>query len=221
MNSLPSHPSPLEEAAAEVLAEDSTIRQKGTASKPLSIWLIVASLIGLYAAATLVMEKIAYWTAKAEGTSTALGCDLNPIVGCGSVINQPQASIFGDIPNPLIGVVAWSLLLAGAVFLLSGARFVKWQWACMQLGVTFGLAMVTYLQYSSIYNLHALCPYCMVTWAVTIPTFWLVTARNLKSYAPGAGWTRAVYEFAPAWIFLHFAALTVLIFAKFGTTVFA
>ena len=33
-------------------------------------------------------------------------CSINPVLACGSVINTPQASVFGP-PNPLIGVGAF------------------------------------------------------------------------------------------------------------------
>ena len=32
----------------------------------------------------------------------------------------------------------------------------------------------------------ALCPYCMVVWAVVIPLFWYVTARNVAAGALGS-----------------------------------
>ena len=39
---------------------------------------------------------------------------------------------------------------------------------------------VTWLQYETIFRIHALCPYCMVVWTVTIPMFWYTTLYNLR-----------------------------------------
>lgn len=187
----------------------------------LAIWLVVASVIGLISSAVLVLEKISYWQQKAEGTSPLLGCDLNPIVGCGPVINTEPASIFGDIPNPLIGVVAFAALLMLAVLLLARVRVPAWMWAGLQAGVVFGLAMVTYLQYQSIYNLHALCPFCMAVWAVMIPTFWLVTARTLRAWAPRNPLASFVGNWTALLIGVHFIVLLALIWFTFGATLWA
>ena len=187
----------------------------------LSLWLTFASFVGLLASSKLVLEKLSFLQQKADGTSPLLGCDLNPIVGCGPVINTAQASIFGSVPNPLIGVVAFSALLMFAVLLLSRVAMPKWVWAGVQAGVVFGLGIVTYLQYESIYSLHALCPYCMVVWAVMIPTFWLVTARNLRVWAPHHKAASFVFNWTTLLISLHFLILLGLIWLQFGTTLWA
>ena len=41
---------------------------------------------------------------------------------------------------------------------------------------------VHWLIFQSLYRIHALCPYCMVVWAVTIPIFWYVTLHNLNQF---------------------------------------
>jgi len=43
---------------------------------------------------------------------------------------------------------------------------------------------VHWLMFASLYRIEALCPYCMVVWAVTIPLFTAVTLRNLTACAP-------------------------------------
>ena len=42
----------------------------------------------------------------------------------------------------------------------------------------------------SIYVLGVLCPWCMLTWAVTIPMFWVVTLHNLRDGTYSASGTR-------------------------------
>lgn len=190
-------------------------------SKALSVWLLIASAIGLFAAAMLVLEKISFWQQKAEGTAPKLGCDINPIVGCGPIINTDQASIFWDIPNPLIGVIAFSALGAIAVMLFSGMRLPEWMWAGLQLGVVFGLAIITFLQYSSIWVLYGLCPYCMVVWAIMIPTFWVVTSCNLRVWRPDKKLAEFVYNWTTLLITLHFMVIASLIWFQFGSSLWA
>lgn len=190
-------------------------------SKVLSVWLIVASVVGAFASTMLVVEKISYWVQKADGKLPELGCNINPIVGCGSIINTEQASILGNFPNPLAGVIVFSALFAIAVILLSGVRLPEWIWITMQFGVIVGIAVVTYLQYSSIYTLNALCPYCMVVWAVMIPTFWTVTNRNLKRWFPRARVSMISYQWTALWISLHFLVLITLIWLQFGSKIWA
>ena len=50
---------------------------------------------------------------------------------------------------------------------------------CLQAGTTFGVVFVHWLMFQSLYRIDALCPYCMVVWAVTIPVFWYTTLHNV------------------------------------------
>jgi hypothetical protein len=45
------------------------------------------------------------------------------------------------------------------------------------------VVFVHWLMFASLYRIEALCPYCMVVWAVTIPLFTAVTLRNLTAWA--------------------------------------
>src|SRR3712207_6860130 len=48
-------------------------------------------------------------------------------------------------------------------------------------GITLGVVFVGWLITQSLYSIHALCPYCVVVWAVVIPTFWTSLADGLRS----------------------------------------
>ncbi len=67
------------------------------------------------------------------------------------------------------------------VAILAGARFARWFWIAFWAGIAFAFGFVVWLISQSIYDLHTLCPWCMVTWAVTIPTFYAVTLHLLRS----------------------------------------
>lgn len=216
MNEPQYHPAVAEDQELELFVEG--LRTHG---RFFPIWLAFASLVGLLAASALVLDKISYWTQKAEGRLPVLGCDRSPLIGCGPVINTPPASIFWSLPNPVIGVVAFSALLTVAVLLISKVQLPAWFWAGLQVGVVFGLGVVSYLQYESIYSINALCPYCMVIWSVMIPTFWAVTSRNMSAWTPLNPISSFLRSFLPFIIVLHFVALCSLIWLQFGSALFA
>ncbi|WP_314647945.1 vitamin K epoxide reductase family protein [uncultured Microbacterium sp.] len=131
-----------------------------------AVWLIIASVIGWFAAFQLTVEKFALL----KDPDAALSCDLSAFIQCGKNLGSWQGEVFG-FPNPLLGLTGWMAPLVVGVALLAGARFARWFWALFGVGVTFAFGFVCWLISQSIYDLIVLCPWCMVTWAVTIPTF--------------------------------------------------
>jgi uncharacterized membrane protein len=101
------------------------------------------------------------------------------LVGCSTNLASQQGAIFG-FPNPFIGLMAWPVVITIGMALLARAAFARWFWIGLDIGVTGALAFVIWLIAQSIYVLDVLCPWCMLTWAVTIPTFLAVTFRNLR-----------------------------------------
>ncbi|WP_236826449.1 vitamin K epoxide reductase family protein [Blastococcus sp. MG754426] len=137
---------------------------------------MVGGLLGLAASFVLAVEKYALLADPGYVPT----CSLNPVLSCGSVMSSPQAALFG-FPNPLLGVAGFPVVVVTGAVLLSGARLPGWFWGGLQLGVTGAVVLVHWLIFSSIYRIGALCPYCLVVWAVTIPVFWYVTLRNLAA----------------------------------------
>ena len=137
--------------------------------------LLIGGFIGVISAAILTYDKIELLSHPAK----SLACDLNPIVACGSVINTHQAAAFG-FPNPFLGLIGFSVVATTGAAILAGAKFKRWYWLGLQAGVTFAIAFCFWLQYQSLYEIGALCPYCMVVWAVTIPIFFYTTLYNLR-----------------------------------------
>lgn len=160
------------------LADDGPDSGESSASDPIRLWLLLTttSAIGLLAAVVLLVEKIFL----IEDPTYTPTCSIDPILSCGSVMLTWQAEAFG-IPNPIIGIVGFSVTLAIGAGLAAGARYRRWYWIGLQAGVTFGVVFVHWLIYQSLYSIGALCPYCMVVWVVTIPIFWYVTLHNLQS----------------------------------------
>ncbi len=138
--------------------------------------LLISGIVGVLCAGILTVEKFELL----QHPHAQLVCDLNPVVACGSVIATPQASAFG-FPNPIIGLVGFGVVAAIGAGILAGATYRRWFWLGLQAGVTFAVLFVTWLQHQSIFVIGALCPFCMVVWAVTIPTFWYTTLYNLRA----------------------------------------
>lgn len=111
-----------------------------------------------------------------------LACDISPVLSCGSVMRTPQAEAFG-IPNPILGIAGFAVVAAIGAAILAGARCAPWFWLGVQVGVSFAVVFIHWLLYQSLYIIGALCIYCMVVWAVTIPLFWYTTLHNLRAVA--------------------------------------
>jgi uncharacterized membrane protein len=137
--------------------------------------LLIGGAIAVLCAGILTVEKMELL----QNPQTTLVCDINPVVACGNIIATPQASAFG-FPNPIIGLVGFGAVAAIGAGLLAGARFKRWFWIGLELGMVFAVGFVTWLQYQSLYVIGALCPFCMVVWAVTIPLFIYTTLYNLR-----------------------------------------
>lgn len=149
-------------------------------SRPLGWLLTVGGSIGLIAAVVLLIEKVA----MIRDPDYIPTCTINPVLSCGSVMTTSQAEAFG-FPNPIIGIAGFAIVVVLGVALLRGFRPSGWQWGVIQAGVTFGVGFVTWLIYQSLYQIGALCPYCMVVWAVMIPIFVYTTARVLTEFGAG------------------------------------
>ena len=148
-----------------------------TRSRPvgLAVFLLIAGGLGLLAAFELSVEKVL----SLADASHIPSCNVGVLVGCSTNLSSWQGGVFG-FPNPFLGLMAWPVVITIAVAILAGATFARWFWAAFNVGVAGALVFVGWLIYQSIYVLDVLCPWCMLTWAVTIPTFWALTLYNLR-----------------------------------------
>ncbi|MBX6334413.1 vitamin K epoxide reductase family protein [Candidatus Saccharibacteria bacterium] len=139
--------------------------------------LVIAGAIGLLLSCIIMYDKVAL----AENPNFQTGCDINPIVSCGSVMKSAQSTAFWNIPNPFIGMAGFTVVLTTGMAILAGAKFKRWYWLGLQAGTIFGLGFVHWLFYQSVYHINALCPFCMGVWVTTITTFWYVTLYNIQA----------------------------------------
>lgn len=151
---------------------------------------MIGGLVGLVASFVLSYDD---FQLARKGEEFVASCDFDAVLTCTDVMQSDQASVFG-FPNPFIGLMAFPVLMTAGVAMSARARFAPWFWAGMQLGVTLGIIFVTWLQYQTIYQIHSLCPWCIVVWIVTIPVFVHVTARNLRAWGPSWSMSRVLSD---------------------------
>ena len=192
-------------AVAEPPANGATGRVR-TAS---AVWILIAGVLGLAAALVLTIEKIELLINPAYVPS----CSINPVLSCGSVMVTPQASVLG-FPNSLIGIVAFTVVLVTGVLAVAKVSLPQWYWTGLAAGTLLGAGFVHWLIVQSLYHIGALCPYCMVVWAVTIPLLVVVASIAL---APLSGNRVAglIHQWRWSLVALWFTALVLMILVRF------
>ena len=176
---------------------------------PSAVWILIAGIVGLAAALTLTVEKIEILI----NPDYVPSCSINPVLSCGSVMITPQASAFG-FPNPLIGIVAFTVVVVTGLLALAKVRLPRWYWAGLAGGTLLGVVFIHWLIFQSLYRIGALCPYCMAVWSVTIPLFVVVASIALQPLQSNAV-ARAVYTWRWSLVALWFTALILMILVRF------
>jgi uncharacterized membrane protein len=162
-----------------------------TPSKSFSFLLTLAGLFGLAASASLTIEKMLLL----EDPTYKLSCSLNEIFACGSIVTTDQASVFG-FANSIIGVIAFPVLITLGLIGLAGFGLPRYFLTGMNVGSTIAHVFILWLAFQSLYEIGALCPWCMVVWAAVVPLNFFgfaesrTQSRNSRFYATLAtvGW---------------------------------
>lgn len=192
-------------------ANSDTARSAAFIARAIGPILAVCGGVGLVAAFTLAIEKFRI----VEDPTYIPTCSINPILSCGSVMTTDQAEAFG-FPNPLLGIAGFAVVGALGFALISGAQLARWLWLAIQAGLTFAVVFVHWLFFQSLYEIEALCPYCMVVWVVTIVAFFYCTLCNLAhgplpASARLRGFVGLVVRYHGVVLILWFAVLVALI----------
>ncbi len=152
-------------------------------TSPLTRWhgllFVVLGAAGLYGAFSLAIDKYKIL----EDPTFRPGCDLNPVLSCGTVMVTDQGSVFG-FPNPVIGLMAFSVVVTLGVLVTGGVLLSRWTMVGLAAGSLLGVVFVHWLAFQSMYRIGALCPWCLVVWTVTLALFvWsaLLAARMFPS----------------------------------------
>ncbi|MEN4448702.1 vitamin K epoxide reductase family protein [Mycobacterium sp. SM3041] len=190
---------------------DTSQRQAGVAvSRPAAVWVLLAGIIGEVAAFVLTVEKVR----QLQNPSYVPSCSINPVLSCGSVMLTKQASLFG-FPNPLLGIAAFSVVIVTGVLAVAGVRLPRWYWAGLAGGTLLGAVFVHWLIYQSLYEIGALCPYCMVVWVVTLALLVVVTPIALRPLAGSNKVVDALYQWRWPLYAVWITAIALLILDRF------
>jgi uncharacterized membrane protein len=179
-------------------------------SRASAVWILIAGVLGLLAAFTLTVEKIELLI----NPDYVPSCSLNPVLSCGSVMVTPQASVFG-FANSLLGIVAFTVVIATGVLAVAKVALPRWYWAGLAIGTLAGAGFAPRLLFQSLYRIGALCPYCMVVWAVTIPLLVVVSVIAIQPARSASGVVRVLYTWRWSLAAVWFTVLILLILVRF------
>ncbi|MGW4046025.1 vitamin K epoxide reductase family protein [Streptomyces sp. NPDC004721] len=191
-------------------------------SRAFALLLVITGAAGLLAAWIITIDKQKILEGKLSGKTFTPSCSLNPIVSCGSVMESKQATVFG-FPNPLLGLIAYGIVICVGMSLLARTTFPRWYWLTFNFGTLFGVCFVTWLQFQSLYRINALCLWCSLAWVATIVMFWYVTSFNIRNdFLPAP---RPVKNFLAefTWVLpvTHCGVIVMLILTRWGTSLWA
>jgi uncharacterized membrane protein len=142
-----------------------------------TVWLtmLVASVASLVASFVLSVDALRL----AEDPGADLGCDLNAVLSCGTVASSWQSSVLG-FPNAFLGLMTEPVVITLAVAGLAGVRFPRWFMVSAQAVYTVGLGFAYWLFHQAMFDIGALCPWCLTVTLATTLVFFEMTYLNVR-----------------------------------------
>jgi uncharacterized membrane protein len=137
--------------------------------------MLLSSGLSLTASFVLSVEAVVL----AADPQAVLFCDLSSAISCGTVAASWQASVFG-FPNAFLGLVAEPVVITVAVASLAGVRFPRGFMLAAQIVYTFGLVFAYWLFYEAMFDIGALCPWCLLVTLSTTLVFSTLTHVNIR-----------------------------------------
>ncbi len=166
----------------------------GGAPRAYGLGLVLAGVVGLAACWELILAELQ----ELREPSSVLVCDINPLISCGASLGAWQGSLLG-VPNSFVGAAGFAALGVTGALLASGTHLPRWYWRALTAGATGAMAFVCWFLGVSVLSLGKLCPFCMVIWAVVIPTFTHTVARAADGGHLGLSRTAASRLVAARW----------------------
>lgn len=208
-------------ASVSAAPDDELLPQTGPrpiSSRAMGWLLVVLGAIGLVASAALAIEK---YLKLADPTHVA-SCSINAFLDCGDAMGSWQGSLLG-FPNPLLGVAAFPVVVTTGVVLLVGARLPRWYWLALLGGTTLALGLIVFLIWTTMYAISAMCPYCMVVWAVMLPLFWYQVVHAVQAgHLPASdGLRRTLVGNRHLFLAIGYVALVAWVLLAKGAVIFA
>ena len=153
-----------------------------------SIYFMVFSFIGLIASFIITWEKVELLKNPKHVTS----CSINPLISCQNVMQSEQASVFG-FPNPLLGIIGFSMIFAFSFMMLFIKKAPYFMHLIMVAGLGFATVFSTWLFHEAIFEIGAICLYCVAVWLCSYMMFadllfFLVGVKIKNDNVAGWGW---------------------------------
>ena len=144
-----------------------------------SSFFLFFSLVGIVASFIITWEKIELLKNPNHVTS----CSINPLLSCQNVMTSEQASVFG-FPNPFLGLIGFSMIFAFAFISFFVKKFPPIIYLLLVSGLGFAVAFSTWLFHEAIFDIGAICVYCVAVWLCSYLMFFdmfgFLLAKKLK-----------------------------------------
>lgn len=195
------------------MSTEATTSHSYPATRTFGVSMFVLATIGLVFSTVIMYDKLQLIL----DPNFVPSCTFNSVISCSNVMASPQASAFG-FPNPFIGMIGFPVVMTIGVLLATGARLPRWFWYCTIVGLAFGVGFVHWLAFNAIYEIVALCPYCMVVWAVMLPLFVMTVVHVARESRRARGDSVAHRAFgAPALVlFVWYLGFVAVILEQFA-----
>jgi uncharacterized membrane protein len=133
----------------------------------LVIWVKVCAIVGIGLALFLLWEQAFHPVFQP--------CNINSTVNCNAVISGAVSKTLG-IPTPLIGLIGYVIILLAAF---------KKNFKLILGMATFGLTFCLYIAYRELFQLHVVCPVCILCQLDMITVFIIGILLNIKIKSSG------------------------------------
>ena len=155
----------------------SSERSGGAQSRSVAVWvtMLIASIASLVASFVLAVDALVL----AENPNADLGCNINSVISCGTVAGSWQSQLLG-FPNAYLGLITEPVVITIAVASLGGVRFPRWFMLSAQVFYTVGLLFAYWLFHQAMFDIGALCPWCMLVTLATTLVFFEMTHVNIR-----------------------------------------
>jgi len=185
--------------------------------------MLVSSSLSLIASLVLSIDEIKL----ASNPGGKLACDINAVVSCGKVAKSWQSSLLG-FPNSFLGLMLEPVIMTVAIAGLALVAFPRLFMRVAHVGYGLGLVFALWLLSQSLFEINALCPWCLLVTISTVTVFSTITRialmENIWNISEerhqklvdllDRGWGRVLYT-------VTYAVLILAIYFKYGQELFS
>lgn len=168
-------------------------RRRRTSHSFAAAVLVVCALIGVVDSFYLVLQYIQVLLHPGDATP----CTVNTLVSCTKTVQGTYAHYFPGIPNPLLGMLWYSGLLAYGAVRYLGADISQQGRKLVGVIIILGLAFSYRLYAASIFELKGVCPFCLLSTALStlITLAFVIDDRTYPDPVVGRIMRRFVHAF--------------------------